>query len=74
MGRTGSIEEFRHVQRHPINPKERLTTFGVSEPLGNDPDRLQVKSWLVDDAQHVRNWGTFVVRRAGAGASAARTA
>jgi len=55
------IDEFRHIQRHQINPKDKLSTFGVSKPL---PDgRVEITAWLVDDKNLVRNTGTFVLRR-----------
>lgn len=57
------IEEFRHVQRHNVNPKDKLTTFGVSEPVSGDKDRVKVSAWLKDDMGRVRNTGTFILRR-----------
>ncbi|GIK82689.1 MAG: hypothetical protein BroJett024_37940 [Alphaproteobacteria bacterium] len=64
------IEEFRHVQRHPVNPGDVLETYGVSRPTA-DPDRVEVNAWLVDDRRQVRNSGVFVIRRADAAPSAA---
>jgi len=63
-GPSAVIEEFRHIQRHQINPNERMATFGYTEPMpSGDTDRMQVQSWLIDDEKRVRNWGTFVVRK-----------
>jgi hypothetical protein len=62
-GRDAWIEEFRHIQRHQINPKERMSTFGVTAPVPGDRNRVQVTSWLVDDKGRTRNSGTFVLRR-----------
>jgi hypothetical protein len=61
-GRNGWVEEFRHIQRRQVNPGDVLTTYGFSRPTA-DPDRVTVEAWLVDDSNHVRNTGTFTIRR-----------
>ncbi|WP_173933896.1 MaoC family dehydratase N-terminal domain-containing protein [Chelativorans sp. Marseille-P2723] len=61
-GRNGWIEEFRHIQRRQVNPGDVLTTYGFSKPT-EDPDRVVVEAWLVDDQNRIRNTGVFTVRR-----------
>ncbi|GIK82672.1 MAG: hypothetical protein BroJett024_37770 [Alphaproteobacteria bacterium] len=56
------MEDFRHIQRRSVNPGDVLTTYGFSKPT-NDPDRIAVEAWLVDDKGHIRNSGTFTLRR-----------
>jgi len=61
-GRNAWIEEFRHIQRRQVNPGDVLTTYGFSRPT-DDPNRVTIEAWLVDDGNNIRNSGFFTVRR-----------
>lgn len=61
-GRNAWMEEFRHIQRRQVNPGDVLTSYGYSKPT-DDPDRVSVEAWLVDDKNNIRNSGVFTIRR-----------
>lgn len=64
IGRGAWIENFDHIQRHPVNPNDRLKSFGVTSPSPDgDPDKRHVEAWLVDEEDRVVNWATFDLRK-----------
>lgn len=63
IGPDAWVEEFNHIQRHPVHPNDRLTTVGITRPLGDDKDRIRIEAWLLNEDKEVVNWADFLVCR-----------